>query len=73
VNPFIYVVRLPSYRKTFYLLYYKRGTWLWNVGVIYLKSCDHRCTTDHVEYTFQLSIGRGLYIWSILGCVHMNS
>ena len=26
VNPFIYVVRLPSYRKTFYLLYYKRGT-----------------------------------------------
>jgi hypothetical protein len=26
VNPFIYVIRLPNYRKTFYLLYYKRGT-----------------------------------------------
>jgi hypothetical protein len=26
VNPLIYVVRLPNYRKTFYLLYCKRGT-----------------------------------------------
>ena len=26
VNPFIYILRLPNYRKTFYLLYCKRGT-----------------------------------------------
>ena len=26
VNPFIYILRLPSYRKTFYLLYWKRET-----------------------------------------------
>ncbi len=25
VNPIIYVIRLPNYRKTFYLLYFKRG------------------------------------------------
>ena len=26
VNPFIYILRLPNYRKTFYLLYWKKGT-----------------------------------------------
>ena len=26
VNPLLYILRLPSYRKTFYLLYWRRGT-----------------------------------------------
>jgi hypothetical protein len=27
VNPLIYIIRFPNYRRTFYRLYWKRGSW----------------------------------------------
>ena len=29
VNPLIYIARFPNYRKTFFLIYCSRGSWLW--------------------------------------------
>jgi hypothetical protein len=46
VNPLIYVVRLPNYQKTFYLLYWRRGSWLWIARVTTIPCLNAKCWNE---------------------------